>query len=111
MKKEKLPNATAVLVLGIVSIVTCCCYGIIGLIIGIVALVLAGSDMKLYRQDPERYSDYNNLNIGRILAIIGTVLSSVVVIILAYVYITVGPKGLQEIKENLEARQQFEQQE
>ena len=37
MEKQKLPNATAVLVLGIASILTCCCYGIIGLILGIVA--------------------------------------------------------------------------
>ena len=41
LTNQKLPNATAVLVLGILSIVTCCCYGVVGLILGIIALVLA----------------------------------------------------------------------
>ena len=36
-----LPNATAVLVLGILSIVTCWLYGIPGIIMGIIAIVLA----------------------------------------------------------------------
>lgn len=31
MEQQKLPNATIILVLGILSIVTCCCYGIVGL--------------------------------------------------------------------------------
>ena len=40
---QSVPNATAVLVLGIVSIVTCFCYGIIGLACAIIALVLEES--------------------------------------------------------------------
>ncbi|MFY1047375.1 CCC motif membrane protein [Chryseobacterium sp. GP-SGM7] len=75
MNQQKLPNATAVLVLGIVSIVSCCCYGVPGLITGIIAIVLFNKDSKLYQQNPSLYSDYNNLNTGRILAIIGIVLS------------------------------------
>jgi hypothetical protein len=39
-----LPNSTAVLVLGIVSIVMCLCYGIVGLICSIVSLVLYSKD-------------------------------------------------------------------
>ncbi|WP_396190803.1 CCC motif membrane protein [Flavobacterium sp.] len=75
MENQKLPNATAVLVLGIISIITCCCYGILGLILAIVALVLANKDMALYRQSPEKFSNYSNLNVGRILAIIGLVIN------------------------------------
>lgn len=75
MNQQKLPNATAVLVLGIVSIVTCCCYGIPGLVTGIIALFLYKKDNALYKQNPSLYSDYNNLNTGRILAIIGIILS------------------------------------
>ena len=75
MDQQKLPNATAVLVLGIVSIVGCCCYGIPGLITGIIAIVLYNKDKKLYDVNPGLYSDYGNLNAGRILAIIGIVLS------------------------------------
>ena len=38
---RSLPNATATLVLGIVSIVSCWCIGIVGLTCGIIALYLA----------------------------------------------------------------------
>ena len=71
MEKQKLPNATAVLILGICSILTCCCWGIIGLILGIVAIILAQKDLKLYNENPELYGGYSNLNTGKILAIIG----------------------------------------
>jgi len=71
--QSSLPNATAVLILGIVSIIGCCFYGI-GLIAGIIGLVLASKDMKLYRANPNAYSNYSTLNIGRILCIIGIVL-------------------------------------
>ena len=71
--QSSLPNATAVLILGIVSIIGCCFYGI-GLITGIIGLVLASKDMKLYRANPNAYSNYSTLNIGRILCIIGIVL-------------------------------------
>lgn len=76
MNQQKLPNATAVLILGIVSIVGCCCYGLLGLIAGIIALVLYNKDNALYQQNPTLYSDYNNLKTGRILSIIGISLSA-----------------------------------
>lgn len=99
MEKQKLPNATAVLVLGILSIVTCCCYGIIGLILGIIALVLAKKDKALYFESPELYSNYSNLNTGRILAIIGIVLSTIYLIANIYFYVTIGQEGLMEMQQ------------
>ncbi|MEY8759649.1 CCC motif membrane protein [Chryseobacterium tongliaoense] len=76
MNQQKLPNATAVLVLGIVSIIGCCCYGIVGIITGIIGLSLYKKDNALYQQNPDLYSDYSNLSTGRILCIIGIILSS-----------------------------------
>ena len=77
LQQRPLPNATAVLVLGILSIVTCFCYGILGLILGIIAIVLAGKDKTLYSATPEVFTvaSLKNLNAGRICAIIGTILS------------------------------------
>ena len=46
--KKDLPNATVVLVLGILSLIFCWCYGFFGLILGIIAVVLAGGQRKLY---------------------------------------------------------------
>src|SRR5690606_3142232 len=68
-----LPNATAVLVLGILSIIGCCFYGI-GIVFGIIALILASKDTKLYKANPGAYTNYSTLNTGKILAIIGLVL-------------------------------------
>ncbi len=76
----QLPNATAVLVLGILSIIGCCFYGV-GIIFGIIALVLASKDMKLYKANPHAYSNYSTLNTGRILAIIGIVLIMIAIVI------------------------------
>lgn len=109
MEKRNLPNATAVLVLGILSILTCCCWGFIGLIIGIVALVLAKKDMKLYRENPELYSNYQNLNVGKILAIIGVVLSALYFMVNIYLYAVVGEQGMKDMMENLKEKMKYEQ--
>lgn len=103
-----LPNSTAVLILGIIGIVGCCCYGG-GAILSIVALVLAAKDMTRYRTNPSMYtkSSYNNLNAGRICAIIGLVIS---VLYLAIIVMFVGiigwenmqnPEAIQEALQNM----------
>ena len=109
MEKQKLPNASAVLVLGILSIVTCCCYGVIGLILGIIALILAKKDMALYKQEPERYSDYSNLNVGRICAIIGVVLSSFYLILNIVLFVTIGEEGIKDWQRNMMEKIKYEQ--
>ncbi len=75
--QRDVPNATAILVLGIVSIVGCFCYGIIGLGCGIAALIMASKAMQEYNQNPSMFkvSSYNNAKAGRICAIIGTIIS------------------------------------
>jgi hypothetical protein len=72
--QQNLPNSTAVLVLGILSIVFICPYiSLVSIVLGIIALVLAARDQNLYNADPGRYfySSYNNLKAGRVCAIIG----------------------------------------
>lgn len=71
-----LPNATAILVLGILSIVIC-------FITGIIALIIAKKEMALYDANPGSYSQasYSNLKTGRICAIIGIVLQGIVILI------------------------------
>ncbi len=82
--KEPLPNSTAVLVIGILSIIFCWCLGFIGLIMGVIGLILGTKSKKLYREEPGRYSvsSYKNLNAGYICALIGTILSGLYVLIL-----------------------------
>lgn len=85
------PNAGAVLTLGIISIALCWCYGIVALTCGIIALVLANKGLALYKANPSNYtmSSYNNVKAGRVCAIIGLCLSALmliyVIVVLAFV--------------------------
>jgi len=81
-RRPSLPNSTTVLVLGILSIPTSFCYGFIGITLGIIALVLAKKDLKLYRENPDFFSGYENLNSGKICAIIGLSIGSVIFLII-----------------------------
>ena len=90
--QKPLPNATAVLVLGISSIVLCCCYGIMGLALAIVALVLANRDLALYYANPENYTpgSFSNVKSGRTMAIIGLVLAVVFIFMLLISFLFIG---------------------
>lgn len=96
MEQQKLPNATLILVFGILSIVTCCCYGVLGLIFGIIAIVMAGKATALYKQNPEMYSDFGNVKTGKILAIIGIVLSTIYLLFSLWAISTFGFDALQD---------------
>jgi hypothetical protein len=86
------PNSAAVLVLGILSIVLCFCYGLIGMTLGIIALVLASKGITVYKANPNAYSltSYNNLKAGKICAIIGVVLSAIYLIFIVIYILILG---------------------
>ena len=88
----QLPNSTGVLVLGILSIVLCFCYGLVGMILGIIALILASKGSALYNANPNAYSlaSYNNLKAGKICGIIGLILSSLYLIIIVLYLVVLG---------------------
>ena len=96
MENNKLPNANIVLILGILSVITCICYGIFGIIFGIIALVLAQKDMKLDRSNEIVYTNYQTVNIGRVLAIIGIVLGVLFILLIIWVINIVGMDALQD---------------
>ncbi len=85
--QQELPNATLVLVFGILSIVFCFCYGFLGLVFGILSVVLASKANKLYKSSPQNYTigSYNNVKAGKVCGIIGLCLSGIFfLLILAY---------------------------
>ena len=87
------PNAVAVLVLGICSIFPgCFCAGIIGIVCGIIALVLAKKGMAAYNANPSNYttSSFNNLKAGRVCGIIGLCLSSLILIFYIIYFVIIG---------------------
>jgi M penetrans paralogue family 26 len=77
-QKVMLPNATVVLVLGICSIVFACLF--VGLVVGIIAIVLSGKPRKMYKESPNSYDGYSQLNAGYIMGIIGTALAGLYVV-------------------------------
>lgn len=101
MERQILPNSTLILVFGILSILTCCCYGIIGLIFGIIALIMAKKAKQIYLAEPELYKGYNNVKSGKILAIIGIVLSAIYLIGTIIAFAFYGIEGLQEMQEEM----------
>jgi hypothetical protein len=89
MEKQKLPNASTALVMGILSIVTaCCCYGIPGVIFGFIGLNMAKKAKATYAENPEQYNGLGNVEAGRITSIIGLVLGALFTIYLIYMVST-----------------------
>lgn len=101
MEEQKLPNVTVILVLGIASIVLCWCYGILGLILSIIGIVLASNSKKTYLKDPENYSDYGTLKTAKVIAIVGLVLNLIVILLLVWFISLVGLEVLQSGDEEL----------
>ena len=82
--QQNLPNSSAILTLGILSILTiCCCGSFIPTVFAVIALAMADKPLQLYKLNPNQYtySSYNNIKTGKICAIIGLVLSILVLII------------------------------
>lgn len=91
MGNKKLPNSSAVLVLGILSICFCAAWGLPGLAMGIVALVLYKKDKAIYITDPEAYEQsYKNATAGKICAIIGVTLSALTFVMITLYFILLG---------------------
>ncbi|MEC7264319.1 MAG: CCC motif membrane protein [Bacteroidota bacterium] len=109
MEQQKLPNATLILVFGIISIVTCCCYGVLGLIFGIIALILANKAMKLYAENPDMYEGIQNVKTGRILAIIGIVLNILTLAYMIWAISFFGWETLQDPQRMQEILEQYQQ--
>jgi len=90
MEKQQLPNSTLVLVMGILSIIGCCCFGLPGIIFGIIALVVGNNSIKVYNESPENYLDPGNVKAGRIMAIIGLILSVILIIYMVWAFNKLG---------------------
>lgn len=102
--QEKLPNETAVLVMGIISVVCILCCAFVSVILGIIGLVMGNTGMKLYDNAPEQYlaKSYSNMKIGKILSVVGLVGG---VLYLAYnMYLfSSNPEMFQEIMDQINA--------
>lgn len=96
MERQSLPNATTSLVLGILSILTCICYGIIGLPLGIIAFVLGKKALREFNENPENYSGSGNATAGKITGIIGIILNLIYLSFIAFIIYKIGFDALQD---------------
>ncbi|MGK0391546.1 MAG: hypothetical protein ACI94Y_004313 [Maribacter sp.] len=80
--QQKLPNAQAAFILGILSIFPGC-FCCIGFILGIIGLILGNTAVKEYEANPERYyeSDYKSAKNGKTLSIVGLALTVIGIIL------------------------------
>jgi hypothetical protein len=102
--QDYLPNSTGILVLGILSIVTCFCYGLPGVILAVIALIMGNQAKKLVAANPDRFSitSVKNMKAGYTCAIIGLVLSVLTLVFMIIYFIFIGtmitnPNFLQEM--------------
>lgn len=93
-----LPNASAVMVLGILSIIGCFCYGFLGIVFAIIALVLYNKDKALYSANPGAYSpqSLSNLNTGRVCALIGLIPSVILFLVGIFLAVMFGLGALSD---------------
>ncbi|MFL5765520.1 MAG: CCC motif membrane protein [Bacteroidia bacterium] len=97
--QQPLPNATAVLVLGIISLPVCFCYflfGIPGLVMSIISFVLSNKARKVYEENPSLYteSSYKNMKAGRVCAIIGMIINSLCLVgMIVYIIVFISIMG------------------
>ncbi len=94
--KETLPNSTAVLVLGICSIIFGCFF--VGVILGIIGLNMGGKGRKMYNANPELYDGYGTLNAGWIMSIIGTIIGGLYTIYWLIIVAILGGAGFSALK-------------
>ncbi len=94
--KEKLPHSTTSLVLGIFSIITCWCYGIPGIVLGIIGLIQGKKAIALHNEDPDLYEGVGNANAGKITSIIGLVLTVLFTGYIIWIVSQIGWENLQD---------------
>lgn len=94
--KPELPNATAVLIMGILaltfSLLSCVFLPVflIAVILGIITLAISASSVRLNRQSPGYYSGYGNIQAGRICSIIALCIGGVYLLLVLFYLIFLG---------------------
>jgi hypothetical protein len=73
--KEKLPNSTAVLILGISSILLSFP---LGLIPGIIGITMSKKGRIMHNENPDNYDGFKQLNVGYIISIITTAIYCII---------------------------------
>jgi hypothetical protein len=102
MEKEKLPNATMVIVLSVLGYL-CCCFAGLGIIPSAIAFFMANKSQKIYETNPELFNNISAIKTGRIVAIIVLVLN---ILFFAYLIFWISQVGWSEWSEEFSRKWQ-----
>lgn len=82
-KQEDLPRSVGIRVLGILSLSLSWCYGLPGIVLAIITLVMSSQATANYRNNPGKYTgqSFNRMKSGKALAIAGLIVSIVFLIL------------------------------
>ncbi len=94
MEKQQAPYGIATLILAILSLPLCMCYGF-GILLAIVALILGIMGTKAYNQNPEQYINNSNNKIGKIIAIISIILNVIFIGLIIWMISAIGWEVIQ----------------
>ncbi|MBN8642161.1 MAG: DUF4190 domain-containing protein [Flavobacteriales bacterium] len=107
MEKQKLPNEQAVMILGLVSFIGCCCSsGLLGLILAGIGIYLANKDEKTFQANPDVYS-MGSLNTWKIINYVSLAIS--VIVLLWSIYREVTGQADEDKRQLMEMIKQFQQ--
>jgi uncharacterized membrane protein len=95
--KQPLPSAQSAYILGILAIVFALVTTLVGLILGIIAVLEGNRAIKIYEAEPQQYStkDYENAKTGKLLGWISIGISSFIillVILIVVVFLAILPQ-------------------
>lgn len=95
-QSRNLPNAALIIVFGSLSIIGCCFYFYVALVLGLVALYLAHKSTKIYNEDPHNYDNFPIVTVGKVLAIIGIVMNLLALAFVIWAVTTFGWDVIQD---------------
>lgn len=106
MEKQKLPNEQAVMILGLLSFIGCCCTsGALGVILSGIGVYLAGKDEKLLLENPDSFNAGNS-NTWKIVNYVSLGLS--VCVLMYAIYMRVTGKDAEQQEQIMELLKQLQ---
>jgi len=114
--RSKLPADPASMILGIVSLVVvvlgCCCglVAVVTLAMSIVGLVMANKSLREYAENPDAFSENSRKNVAtaKIICIIATVLSALLILIAAVWFAIYGKSFSEQFEKGMMHNGHFE---
>ena len=96
MEKQKLPNEQAVMILGLISFIGCCCTnGFLGLLLSGLGIYFANKSEKLLISNPDEFLP-GNMKTWKIVNIVSFAISAIFVLLYIYLKVTGKDVELQE---------------